>query len=366
MEPICPGRYFEYGMLILEGAAPVAGRMEGGTIGYPKSATDEGVISSMRLPFAGLILAFALSAPVTAIARDWPDHSIYFIVPFPAGGSTDVAARVVGDYLSRTLGQQVVIENKSGATGNIAIEYAAKSAPDGYTILIATDAVSSNPHVYRMSFDPLKDLVPGVEFSRQPIALAAHPSLGVTSLAELTSLVKQHPGLGFATGSGFGSAQAMVGLWYAKLAGIKLEQVPYRGGAQAINDLVAGHVKLGSLGTTPLVPYYKTGGLKLLAAATASRSPALPDVPTFQEAGMQGLVVDQRIGMFVPVGTPAAIASRLNSEANTALRDEKVRQIFNDQAQEPTGGTAEQYARQVREDSDKYEQTVRETEGEAG
>src|SRR6202140_5563431 len=185
MEPICPGRYFEYGMSILEGAAPVAGRMEGGTIGYPKSATDEGVISMMRLPFAGLILAFALSAPVTDIARDWPEHSIYFIVPFPAGGSTDVAARVVGDYLSRTLGQQVVIENKSGANGNIAIEYAAKSAPDGCTILLATDAVSSNPHVYRIGFDPLKDLVPVVEFSRQPIALDEHPPGRINSLPEL-------------------------------------------------------------------------------------------------------------------------------------------------------------------------------------
>jgi len=316
--------------------------------------------SMTKLPCAGLILALTLSAPSMAMAGDWPDHQIHFIVPFPAGGSTDVAARVVGEHLSHTLGQQVVIENKSGANGNIGIEYVAKSPPDGYTILIATDAVSSNPHIYKMDFDPLKELVPVIELSRQPIALAANPSLGVATLAELTSLVKLQPGLGFATGSGVGSTQAMVGLWYAKLAGIKLEQVPYRGGGQAINDLVAGHVKLGSLGTTPLVPYYKTGGLKLLAQSTATRSPALPDVPTFQEAGMQGLVVDQRIGMFVPVGTPAAIASRLNTEANTALRDEKVRQIFNDQAQEPTGGTAEQYARQVREDSDKYERLVRE------
>ena len=232
--------------------------------------------------------------PWRPTAGEWPDHPIHFIVPFPAGGSTDVAARVVGDYLSHTLGQQVVIENKSGANGNIGIEYVAKSAPDGYTILIGTDAVSSNPHVYKMDIDPLKDLVPVIELSRQPIALAANPSLGVTTLAQLTELVKKQPGLGFATGSGAGSLQAMVGLWYAKLAGITLEQVPYRGGGQAINDLVAGHIKLGSLGTTPLVPYYKTGGLNLLAQSMAKRSPALPDVPTFQEAGLTDLVVDQR------------------------------------------------------------------------
>jgi tripartite-type tricarboxylate transporter receptor subunit TctC len=318
------------------------------------------MISMMRLPFAGLILAFSLAAPVAAVAGDWPDRPVHFIVPFPAGGSTDVAARVIGDQLSRALGQQVVIENKSGANGNIAIEYVAKSSPDGYTVLVSTDAISSNPHVYKMDFDPLKELVPVVELSRQPIALAAHPSLGVKTLSELTDLVKRQPGLGFATGSGVGSTQAMVGLWYAKLAGIRLDQVPYRGGGQAINDLVAGHVKLGSLGTTPLIPYQKTGGLILLAQSMTTRSSALPDVPTFQEAGIDGLVVEQRIGIFVPLGTPAAIVSRLNTEANRALRDEKVRKFFGDQAQEPTGGTAEQYGRLAREDSDKYGRLVKE------
>jgi tripartite-type tricarboxylate transporter receptor subunit TctC len=314
----------------------------------------------MKLHFAALALAVTLSAPIASIAGDWPDRPIHFIVPFPAGGSTDVAARVVGDYLSHTLGQQVVVENKSGANGNIGIEYVTKSSPDGYTILIGTDAVSSNPHVYKMGFDPLKELAPVVELSRQPIALAANPLLGVRTLAELTKLAKQQPGMGFATGSGAGSTQGMLGLWYAKLAGIKLEQVPYRGGGQAINDLVAGHIKLGSLGTTPLVPYQKNGGLILLAQSTAARSPALPDVPTFQEAGVDGLVMDQRIGMFVPAGTPAAIASRLNTDVNMALRDEKVRKIFTDQAQEPTGGTIEQYTRQVREDSEKYARLVKE------
>jgi len=314
----------------------------------------------MKFRFVGFILALATCAPWMATAGEWPDHPIHFIVPFPAGGSTDVAARVVGDYLSRTLGQQVVIENKSGANGNIGIEYVAKSVPDGYTILIGTDAISSNPHVYKMEIDPLKELVPVIEISRQPIALAANPSLGVTTLAQLTELVKKQPGLGFATGSGAGSPQAMVALWYAKLAGITLEQVPYRGGGQAINDLVAGHIKLGSLGTSPLVPYYKTGGLNLLAQSMAKRSPALPTVPTFQESGLDGLVLEQRIGVFVPAGTPPAIAVRLNTEVNAALGDEKVRRIIADQAQEPAGGTAEQYTRLVREDFDKYARLVKE------
>jgi tripartite-type tricarboxylate transporter receptor subunit TctC len=307
-----------------------------------------------NLRLIGLLTACAVSAPLPVAAADWPSRPIHFIVPFPPGGSTDVAARIVGDYLSGTLGQPVVVENRAGVNGNIGMEYAAKATPDGYTVLIGTDVVSSNPHVYKMDFDPLKALTPVVELSHQPVALAAHPSLGVKTLAELTVLAKQQPGLRFATGSSVGSQQAMVVLWYAKLAGIELVQVPYRGGAPAINDLIAGHVKVGSLGTTPLIPHYKAGALRLLAQSMARRSEALPDVPTFLEAGFGELVIEQRIGMFVPAGTPPEIAARLNAEANAALKDEKIRRTFADQAQEPAGGTAERYAALVREDSDKY------------
>jgi tripartite-type tricarboxylate transporter receptor subunit TctC len=310
-----------------------------------------------RAVAAALIVVLATS--LTA-AEEWPVRPVHFVVSFPAGGSTDVAARVVAEHLSRTFGQQVVVENKSGANGNLGIEAVAKSAPDGYTILISTDAVSSNPHVYKMSIDPLKDLAPVIQFSRQPIALAAHPSLGVTTLADVTALAKRQPGLRFATGSGVGSVQTMTVLWYAKMAGIVMEQVPYRGGGQAINDLIAGHIKLGSLGTTPLVPHYKAGTLKLLAQSMQTRSPTIPDVPTCQEAGMKGLVVDQWIGVFVPAGTPPAIAARLNTEIGKALRDDKVRTSFIEQAQDPVGGAPEQFAKLVREDYDKYERLVRE------
>jgi tripartite-type tricarboxylate transporter receptor subunit TctC len=314
----------------------------------------------MQWRFIILGLAIAILSPPTALAEEWPSRPIHLIVPFPAGGSTDAVARVVSDHLSRSLGQQVVVENRSGANGNIAIESAAKSAPDGYTILVATDAVSSNPHVYRMTFDPLQELSAVIELSRQPIALAAHPSLGVTTIAELTALARQQPGLRFATGSGVGSLQAIVVLWYAKLAGITLEQVAYRGGGAAINDLIGGHVKIGSLGTTPLIPHYKAGTLNLLAQSMAERSPALQNVPTFQEAGIKGLTVDQRIGAFVPRGTPPEIVSRLNAEFNAALADEKVRKHLADQAQEPIGGTPEQYAMKAREDSEKYARLVKE------
>jgi tripartite-type tricarboxylate transporter receptor subunit TctC len=281
-------------------------------------------------------------------------------VPFPAGGSTDVAARVVGEYLSRTLGQQVFVENRTGANGNLGMEAAAKSAPDGYTILVSTDSVTGNPHVYKMSIDPLKDLVPVIQLSRQPMVLAAHPSLGVSSVAELIALARQQPGMRYATGSGIGSAQHMVVQWFAQLADIKLEQVPYRGGGQAINDLIAGHIKLGSLGSTPLIPFYKAGTLRLLAQSTQARSPSLPDVPTYQEAGSKGLVLDQWLGIFVPAGTPAAIISRLNAATNSALADATVRESFLQSAQEPIGGSADQFSRLVRDDFEKYGRLVKE------
>ena len=170
-------------------------------------------------------------------------------------------------------------------------------------MLIAPDQVTSAPHVFKVSFDPLKDFVPVIQLSRQPVVLAVHPKLGVGSVAELVALAKQRPGLSYAT-SGVGSQQHMTAEWFAQIAGIKLEHVPYRGGAQAINDLVAGHVMIGSLGSTPLIPHYKAGTLRLLAQTTAERSPSLPDVPTYQEAGIK-LVLDQWLGVFVPAGTAA-------------------------------------------------------------
>jgi len=313
----------------------------------------------MRLRVVVAVLTLIASIPMSAKAQEWPNRPVRFIVPFPAGGSTDVGARLVGEYLSRSLHQQVVVENKSGANANIGIEAAAKSAADGYTVLVVTDALSSNPQVYKMNVDPLKGLTPVIQLSRQPMVLAAHPSLGVASLAELIALAKQQPGLRYATGSGVG-AQHMVAQWFASIAGIKLEQVPYRGGAPALNDLIAGHVKLGSLGSTPLIPHYKAGTLRLLAQSTEKRSPSLPDVPTYKEAGIKGLVLDQWVGVFVPTGTPPVIAARLNTEMHKALAEAAIRDGFLQSGQEPVGGGAEAFSQLVHGDFETYARLVKE------
>jgi tripartite-type tricarboxylate transporter receptor subunit TctC len=155
-------------------------------------------------------------------------------------------------------------------------------------------------------------------------------------------------------------AQHMVAQWFASIAGIKLEQVPYRGGAPALNDLIAGHVKLGSLGSTPLIPHHKAGTLRLLAQSTERRSPTLPDVPTYQEAGITGLVLDQWVGVLMPAGTPPSIAARLNAEINKALAESAVRDGFLQSGQEPIGGSAELFSRLVHGDFDTYARLVRE------
>jgi tripartite-type tricarboxylate transporter receptor subunit TctC len=315
-----------------------------------------------RRNFAISLAALPLgSSPITtARAQIYPAKPVRMVVPFPAGGSTDVGARLIAEHLSRSLGQQVYVEDRSGANGTIGVDTVAKSAPDGYTLLATIDTVASNQFVFNTHIDPAKDLVPIIEVSRQPIVIAAHPSLGVSTLAELIAIAKRQPGLRYGTGSGLGSPQHMAMQWFGKLAGITFEQVPYRGGAQAINDLVGGHVVLGSLGSTPLIPHYKAGTLRLLAQSTITRSPSLPDVPTFAEAGVSGLVLEQWLGIFAPAHTPAAITTRLNAEIGRALSDPAVRQGLLDSAQEPVGGSAEEFTRFVGASSAQFARLVKE------
>ena len=310
----------------------------------------------MRILLA-LWFCFAAGA---ACAQGWPAKPLRWIVPFPPGGSTDIAARAVGERVSQSIGQPVVVENRAGAGGNIGTELAAKSAPDGYTVLIAPDSLTSNPHTYKnLGYQTLKDFIPVIQMARQPVVLAVHPSIGVSSVAELVALAKAKPGLAFAT-SGAGSQQHMAGEWFAKLAGIQLTHVPYKGGGQAIADLVGGQVPIGSLGSSPLIPHYKAGKLKLLAQSTKARAPSLPDVPTYEEAGYKGLLLDQWLGVLVPAGTPGEIAARLNTEVGKALADPVVRERFALSALEPIGGSAEQFGRLIRDDYEKYARLVKE------
>ena len=306
-----------------------------------------------RTLFAALILAASFAAQ----AQSWPTKTVRLIVPYPPGGATDVAARAVADRISPALGQSVLVENRAGAGGNIGIEHAVRSDPDGYTVLVAPDFVTSAPHVYKLNYDPMTQLVPVIQLSRQPVILAVHPSLGVADVAGLVALAKQKPGMGFAT-SGAGSQQHMAAEWFAKLAGIQLTHIPYKGGGQAISDFIGGQVPIASLGSTPVIPHHKSGKVKIIAQTTKARAPSLPDVPTYEEAGFKGLVLDQWLGVFVPAGTPPAVVQRLNAEIDRALRDDAVRARFDRAAMEAVGGSAEQFAALTRTNFEMYRKLV--------
>ena len=294
-----------------------------------------------------------------AYAQAWPAKPVRVIVAFAPGGSLDFVTRTVSDRLSQELGQPVIVENRAGANGNVGADYVAKQAPDGYVVLSSADALPASAHLYKLPYDPMKDLLPVIQFTRQPLVLAVHPSLGVSSVAELIALAKAKPGMGYAT-SGSGSGQHMVGEWFAKLAGIQLTHVPYKGGGQAITDLVGGQVQIGSLGSTPVMPHYKAGKLKIIAQTTATRVSSLPEVPTYQEAGLKGLVLDQWLGLLVPAGTPAEVVRRLNAATDKVLAQPAVRERFAPQALEVVGGSTEQFARVYREDYEKYGRLVKE------
>ena len=310
------------------------------------------------MPCARLAVAIlACSVVAAAHAQAWPSKPVRLVVPYPPGGATDVAARAVAERIAPALGQSVLIENRAGAGGNIGIEYVVKSEPDGYTVLVAPDFVTSAPHVYKLNYDPMKQLVPVIQLSRQPVILGVHPSLGVSTVAELVALAKAKPGLGYAT-SGAGSQQHIAAEWFAKLAGIQLTHIPYKGGGQAIADFLGGQVPIASLGSTPVIPHHKAGKVKIIAQTTKSRAPSLPEVPTYEEAGFPGLVLDQWLGVFVPAGTPAEVVRRLNGEMEKALADVTVRERFDKAAMEAVGGSAEQFAQLVRANFEMYRKLV--------
>jgi tripartite-type tricarboxylate transporter receptor subunit TctC len=291
-------------------------------------------------------------------AQAYPTSPVRFVVPLAAGGGLDFTARLVGEYLTHSMGQQVYIENKTGAGGTIAFDAAAKSAPDGYTVLIANDNLASAPYVMKVNMDYAKVLVPVIALALQPLVLATHPSLGVNSIAELIAAAKRRPGLGFAT-SGVGSNQHFVGEWFARLTGIKLEHVPYRGAGQAVNDLLAGHVPIGVLGPTALIPHYEAGNLRLLAQTSETRVASMPEVPTLQQTGVDLVLYDWK-GAFVPAGTPFDVVARLNAEMEKALADAILRDSLAKAVQEPVGGSAETLAKLVHGDSAKYAKLARE------
>jgi tripartite-type tricarboxylate transporter receptor subunit TctC len=301
-----------------------------------------------------LLLATALViAP--AWAQTWPAKPVRFIVPFPPGGSTDVAARTVAEKLSRALGQQVVVDNRGGGGGAIGTVEAARSAADGYTLLFVADPVITLHLVVKnVQFDMQRDFAAITQVTTQPIAVAVHSSVPVKSAHELIAYAKANPGkLSFAH-SGTGSGQHMSGELLKKMAGIDIVHVPYKGGGPAVQDLVAGQVPMGVLGSTPLIPHHKSGRIRIIAFTSKERFPPMPEIPTLHESGLAGFDTTQWLGILAPKGTPAEIISRVQVETAKALALPDVKERLAQAALQAVGSTPKEFEALIRADLERW------------
>jgi tripartite-type tricarboxylate transporter receptor subunit TctC len=300
-----------------------------------------------------LVAVFALAA--TAQAQTWPAKPVRFIVPFPPGGATDVAARLVSDRLSQALGQQFLVENRAGAAGAIGTHEVARAAPDGYTILFAADpVVTLHLVVKNVPYEVLRDFVPVTQVTTQPIAVAVHASLPVNSMQELVAHAKAHPGkLSFAH-SGTGSGQHMSGELLKKMAGIDIVHIPYKGGGPAVQDLVGGQVPVAVLGSTPLIPHHRSGRIRILAFTSKERFPTLPEIPTLHESGFPGFDTGQWLGLLVPRGTSAEVVERLYAETRKVLALEEVKARLLQAALLPVGSSPKEFEALIRADLERW------------
>lgn len=274
---------------------------------------------------AALGLALA-GAHASVAAQAYPSHPVKFVVPYPPGGGNDILARILAPHLAERLGQSFVVENIGGAGGNVGTGNAARSAPDGYTILMANNAFVMNPSLYaNLPFDVRKDFSPTAMISALPMLIVVNPKVKANSLTELIALAKASPeGITYAT-PGIGTPQHLATELFAKQAGIKLRHVPYRGTGPAVSDTVGGHVDLMFATASSVDQYVKNGTLRVLGITNEKRSPSFPDVPTVQEAGVPGYSADIWYGVLVPAKTPDAINDRLGREIATILAEPDVK-----------------------------------------
>ena len=305
-------------------------------------------------------LAVAL-LPALAAAQDFPSKPIKLIVPFLAGGPNDIIARAVGQKMADILKQPVLIDNRGGQGGVIGTDMVAKAEPDGYTIAVTSaGALAISPSMQKIAYDTLKDLAPVTLVAKVPEMLVVATSVPANNMKELVALAKSQPGkLNFAS-SGPGSLPHLAGELFKLTAKIDIVHVPYRGAGQAVNDLIAGHVKSCFLGPTALIAHHKAGTIKIIGQTSAKRSPTLQDIPTLEQSGYNGLVLEAWYAAFAPAGTPKEIVDLLNSEFNKALKDPRLVDAFTKGSMEPIGGTPQDLGKLAQADSAKYARLVKE------
>lgn len=314
--------------------------------------------ASLRFAFA--LLAFPGLA-LEAEAQPYPARPIRLIVPYPPGGSADILARTIGQKAGEGLGQTFVIDNRPGAGTAIGTDALAKSAPDGYTIMLGT--VSShaiNPALNtKLPFDPIKDFTPVSLVASVPFAMIVHPSVAAKSVREFVALARAKPATLNYSSAGSGTSNHLAGELLKSMASIDIAHIPYKGSAPALNDLLAGQVSLMFDLVVTAAPHVKSGAVRALAVTGSKRSPVLPDVPTIAESGIDGYEVSAWFGIFAPAGVPRTIVERLNAEFTKALNDADLRQRLAKDGSEPLTSTPDEFASYLRSEVDKWAKVVK-------
>ena len=308
-----------------------------------------------------LLLIASLAAGASP-AQDYPARPVRMVVPFSPGGSTDVLARIVGQKLTERSGQPVIIENRAGAGGHIGAEQVAKSAPDGYTLLLGGVPHAISASLYsKLPYDLARDLAAIAEVASFPSAIVLHPSLPANSVKELIALARARPGqLSFGS-AGIGSPNHLSLELFQAMAGVRMVHVPYKGSGQLVGDLLAGQVQLASMGLPVAVPHVQSSKLRAIAVTGAARSPLLPEVPTVSEAGLAGFEVTSWYGVFGPAGLPADIVVKLNSEIGSAVTAPDVKERLAALGAEPSVKAPDQFARYVRQEITKWAKVVKDS-----
>jgi len=308
-----------------------------------------------------LALLLAVGPSVAANAQSYPDHPIRLVAPFPAGGLADVLARAVGDQISKTLGQPVIVENRTGAGGNVGADNVAKSAPDGYSLLMTSAGIlTANQFLYAtMPFNPEKDFVPVSNVADMPMMVVVNPNVPAKTLAELVVLARANPGkLNFGS-PGIGTTGHLGLALFMHAADIKLTHVPYRGAAPAITDLLAGQID-GVVDNPPTVlPYVEAGRLRALAVAAKNRMALLPDLPTAAQAGVPNFEASSWFGVVAPVGTPPAIVEKLHTAIVAALNQPAMRERFAKTGARLVGNSPQEFAQQIVQDRKMWREVIK-------
>ncbi len=309
-----------------------------------------------RLSAAAAVL---LAIAAGAAADNYPSRPIRLIVPFPPGGSNDVVGRLVAKVLSEKIGQQVFVDNRGGAGSMIGTEALSKAAPDGYTIGIASIAFAVNPALHKLPYDPFKSFEPVSILGTGPNVLVVNPTLPVKSVAELIALAKQKPGeLNYAS-AGIGSFQHLGGELFKLESGVNIVHVPYKGGGPAMQDVIAGHVKIMFSSLIQTTPFIKSGQLRALGTGGTKRSPVLPDVPTIAEAGVPGYTATNWWGVLAPAGTPKPIVDKLYKNIQLALQSPEIQEQFAREGAETVTMTPKQFKGFIKSEIDKWGRVIK-------